>query len=98
MVSYPFVAIAQLFFISKFGLSFSEANIANVLTYVTQILSPFFGLMIERTGFRMSWALTGILLMFGAHVLFLFFNGIFYIPFIANAIIGISNICFEAAI
>ena len=96
MVSYPFVAIAQLFFISKFGLSFSEANVANVLTYATQILSPFFGLMIDRTGFHMSWALTGILLMFGAHVLFLFSNGIFYIPFVANAIIGISNSCFAA--
>ena len=53
----------------------------------------FFGLMIDRTGFYMSWALTGILLLFGAHVLFLFSNGIFYIP---NAIIGISNCCFAA--
>ena len=98
VVCYPFIAVAQLFFTSKFGLSFSEANVANVVTYVTQILSPFFGLMIERTGFHMSWALMGYILIFGAHVLFLFSNGIFYIPFVANAIIGISNSCFEAAI
>ena len=95
---FPFVAIAQLFFISKFELSVSEADIANVVTYATQILAPFFGLMIDWTGFHMSWALTGILLMFGAHVLFLLSNGLFYIPFIANAIIGISNCCFFAVI
>ena len=95
---FPFVAIVQLFFISKFGLSINEADIANVVTYATQILSPFFGLMIDWTGFHMSWALTGILLMFGAHVLFLFSNGLFYIPFVTNAIIGISHSCFNAAI
>ena len=95
---FPFVAIAQLFFTSKFGLSVSEANVANVVTYATQILSPFFGLMIDWTGFHMSWALMGIVLMFGAHVLFLFSIGIFYIPFVSNAIIGISDSCFNAAI
>ena len=98
VVFYPFVAIAQLFFTSKFGLSVSEADIANVVTYATQILSPFFGLMIDRTGFHMSWALMGYILMFGAHVLFLLSNGLFYIPFVANAIIGISHSCFNAAI
>ena len=78
--------------------SVSEADIANVVTYATQILSPFFGLMIDRTGFHVSWALMGIILMFGAHVLFLLSNGLFYIPFVANAIIGISHSCFNAAI
>ena len=34
--------------------------------------------------------------MFGAHVLFLLSNGLFYIPFVTNAIIGVSNSCFAA--
>ena len=90
---FPFVAIAQLFFTSKFGLSVSKADIANMVTYATQFLSAVFGLMIDWSGFHMTWALMGILLMFGAHFLFLFSNGLFYIPFVANAIIGVSNCC-----
>ena len=94
---YPFIAVAQLFYTSKFGLSVNQANIANVITYAVQIFSPLFGLMIDLTGFHMFWGLIAALPMLGAHVLLLLSNGSFYIPFVASSVIGISHSCYCAA-
>ena len=95
---FPFVAIAQIFFTSKFGLSVSEANIAGLLTYAIPVTAPLFGLIIGWTGFNVYWGLLGITMMFGAHVLFFLSNGAYYVPFIANSIIGLSHSCFNTAI
>ena len=94
---FPFVAIAQMFFTSKFGLSVNEANIASLVTYIIPIIAPLFGLIISWTGFNVSWGLLGIVLTFGAHSLFLLSNGASYVPFIANSIIGLSFSCFNTA-
>ena len=88
---FPFVSISQVYFVSKYGLSVNQANLAMVLTYVFPVFAPFFGLLIDRTGCNIYWGLTGMLLSLLAHLIFISSQpGVSYPPFIANTFIGMS--------
>lgn len=96
---FPFVTTSQLFFVSKFGLSPEQANTAVIISYGIPLISPIIGILMDRTGGYVCWALLGGLnLLFGAHLLFGLSSSQFFIPFIGNTIIGLSYICFNTAI
>lgn len=98
-VFYPFVAVGQVFYLSKFGLNTNLANVANTLSYVVPIVaSPIFGLMIDWIGFHTYWELISFILYIGAHILVVLSVSSMYIPFIVTIINGLSYSIFYTAI
>ncbi len=95
---FPFVAIAQIFLGSKFGLTVDHANTASLLIFVIPIGAPLFGVLINWTGYNIYWSLAGILVAFSAHFLYLLSNGAWFIPFVANSVLGLSFGCVNTAL
>ena len=95
---FPFVAIAQVFLRSKYGLSVNYANIADLLIFMVPIGAPIFGAIINWTGFNVYWSLAGILVACSAHLLYLLSNGAWFVPFLANSILGLSFGCVNTAL
>ncbi len=95
---FSFVTTSQLFFVSKFNLSLKMANIATIVSYTLPVIAPIIGILIDGTGYYISWGLFGGFgVLFGGHLLFCFSSGLHFIPFIGNAIIGLSYISFNTA-
>ena len=98
-VFFPFVAVGQVFYISKFNLSTNLANVANMLSYVIPIVvSPIFGLMIDWIGFHEHWELASFILYIGSHILVVLSDSSVYIPFIVTVINGVSYSIFNTAV
>lgn len=67
----------RLFFERKFDLSPQHANTVNSMVYLlSAILSPFFGILIDKTGRNVTWVIISILTTIGSHFIlaFTFFN------------------------
>ena len=95
---FPFVATAQVFFISKFGLSTGLVSIAETLVYVASMMCLFTGVLINWTGFNVLWGLLGLLIAISVHVLFFASGAVFFVPFVADILLGLSHSCFNTAI
>ena len=96
---FTFITVSQLFYISKFHLSAGMANIVTIVTYSMTLIGPVIGIIIDKTGYYVSWALfCGFGLIFGSHLFFGLSTDDYYIPFIGNTIIGISYAFFNTAI
>ena len=85
---FPFVATAQVFFISKFGLSTGLVSIAETLVYVASMMCLFTGVLINWTGFNVLWGLLGLLIAISVHVLFFASGAVFFVPFCCRHIAG----------
>ena len=94
---FPFVAIAQMFLRSKFGLSIDFANSLDLLIFLIPIGTPLLGMLINYTGFNVYWSFGGILVAFSAHLLYLLSSRSWFIPFIANSLLGMSFGCVNTA-
>ncbi len=67
------------------------ANIVNIVTYSMALIGPVIGIIIDKTGYYVSWALfCGLGLIFGSHLFFGLSTDDYYIPFIGSAIFGIG--------
>ena len=95
-VLYAFQGIAQFYFVSKFGLYESQANLANALSILIPIASPCFGIIIHLVGFDMYWGLSGLALLLGSHVMLAVCNGNVAYPYIASSMIGLAHCMFDA--
>ncbi|KAJ0181914.1 hypothetical protein K1T71_002636 [Dendrolimus kikuchii] len=85
---FPFIALGKLFFERKFDFLPREANNVNSMVYLlSAALSPFFGILIDKTGRNMMWIIMSIITTLGAHFMlaFTFFN-----PYIGVITLGIS--------
>jgi MFS family permease len=87
---FSFISIAQIFFVQKYNLAISEANIANSLIFGATILAaPVVGLIVDKVGFNMAWVIGGILITLATHII-LEISFQFYIPFIASIFFSLS--------
>lgn len=69
--------IFRLFFERKFDFLPQEANNVNSMVYfLSAALSPFFGILIDKTGRNVTWVIISIVTTIGAHFMlaFTFFN------------------------
>lgn len=85
---FPFIALGKLFFERKFDFSPQDANTVNSMVYLlSAALSPFFGILIDKTGRNVTWVIISIVLTLCGHFLmaFTFFN-----PYIGVILLGIS--------
>ncbi|XP_063376320.1 major facilitator superfamily domain-containing protein 1-like [Cydia fagiglandana] len=85
---FPFIALGKLFFERKFDFLPQDANTANSMVYLlSAALSPFFGVLIDKTGRNVMWVIISNVSTIGAHCLlaFTFFN-----PYIGVVLLGIS--------
>ncbi|KAL1491655.1 hypothetical protein ABEB36_012219 [Hypothenemus hampei] len=85
---FPFIGVAQGFFIKRFHLSDQEANNASSLIYlVSGIASPLTGILIDKCGLNILWILISTSFTIIAHLLlgFTSFN-----PYIGVVILGLS--------
>ncbi|CAG9099040.1 unnamed protein product [Plutella xylostella] len=85
---FPFIALGKLFFERKFAFLPQDANTANSMVYfISAALSPFFGILIDKTGRNVMWVILSIISTIGAHFLlaFTFFN-----PYIGVSVLGVS--------
>lgn len=85
---FPFIASAQLLYISKYGLSSSWANACNSLVYLmSAVLSPILGYIVDRTGRNLFWLMGSITTTIISHALLAF---LYVHPVAANILMGIS--------
>lgn len=67
----------RLFFERKFDFIPQDANNVNSMVYfLSAALSPFFGILIDKTGRNVTWVIVSIVTTIGAHFMlaFTFFN------------------------
>ncbi len=94
-----FVANGQVLFISKYGLSITEASIANTIIYFGVVLiNPFIGLLINTSQYHILWCIAGIMLSIGSNLLVLCTSLMKPIPFIVGCINAVSFSLFITAI
>lgn len=75
--NYILLLCYRLFFERKFDFSPQDANNVNSMVYLlSAALSPFFGILIDKTGRNMTWVIISIVTTIGAHCMlaFTFFN------------------------
>lgn len=97
-IFFPFVAVGQVYYLSKFGLTVSMANVANMLTYSVTIAAPLLGLIVDWTGFLIYWGLSSFVLSIGAHLLLVVTLGSSFIPFVVTSINGMSYSIMDTAV
>ena len=88
---FPFVDIAQVFFIRKYRVSVNNVSILEALIYLASLVCPITGVIINWTGYNLYWGLGGLLVMLSVHLLFLLSNGVILYPYIGNVLLGFSH-------
>ncbi len=94
---FPFVGIAQVFFIRKYGLPINMVSLSETLIYLTALVSPASGAIINWTGYNLYWSLGGLHLTMIVHLLFLLSNRLYYLPFVGSALFGFSHSIYNTA-
>ncbi|XP_065202865.1 major facilitator superfamily domain-containing protein 1-like [Planococcus citri] len=84
----PFVALGKVFFERKYDLPADQANFVNsILFFVSSVLSPFLGLIVDKFGKNVSFVFVSLLITIASHMMlgFTFIN-----PYISMCIMGVS--------
>ncbi|XP_041985206.1 major facilitator superfamily domain-containing protein 1-like [Aricia agestis] len=85
---FPFIALAKVFFERKYDLSPQDANTVNSMVYfISAGLSPFFGILIDKTGRNVMWVTLSIITTVASHSLLAF---TFINPYLGVVCLGIS--------
>ncbi|CAH4005242.1 unnamed protein product [Pieris brassicae] len=85
---FPFIALGKLFFERKFDFNPQEANTVNSMVYfLSAALSPFFGILIDKTGRNVMWVILSIITTIGSHFLLAF---TFVNPYVGVMSLGVS--------
>ncbi|KAF7990761.1 hypothetical protein HCN44_000566 [Aphidius gifuensis] len=85
---FPFIAMGKVFFMRKYGLDDDDANTVNGLLYlISGLVSPFSGIIIDKTGKNVFWVFISIFGTMVSHgmLAFTFIN-----PYICMITMGIS--------
>ena len=88
---FPFVDIAQVFFIRKYRVSVNNVSTLQALIYLASLVCPITGVIINWTGYNLYWGLVGLFGMLSVHLLFLLSNGVILYPYIGNVLLGLSH-------
>ena len=99
-IAFSSTANAPLFLMSKYDFSAIHANFANSLSYSSAIIiSPFIGLLIDKTGYNLLWVTLGISLIILLNTVYIMSrNGDTFVPFLAAALFSLSYCFFGTAI
>ena len=93
------VSIGELYYVRKYGISLTMANLINGLVYFIPIfLSPILGLIIDRIGFNPMWTLLSISIGIFHHLFFAFSGHGSAIPYVASICGGISYSLFTVSL
>ena len=93
------VSIGELYYVRKYGISLTMANLINGLVYFIPIfLSPILGLIIDRIGFNPMWILLSICIGIYHHLFFAFSGHGSAIPYVASICGGISYSLFTVSL
>ncbi|XP_032529860.1 major facilitator superfamily domain-containing protein 1-like [Danaus plexippus] len=85
---FPFIALGKMFFERKFDFMPQDANTVNSMVYLlSAALSPFFGILIDKTGRNVTWVILSIVTTIGSHFLLAF---TFINPYVGVMSLGIS--------
>lgn len=85
---FPFIALGKLFYERKFDFSPQDANNVNSMVYLlSAALSPFFGILIDKTGRNVMWVIISNVTTIASHFMLAF---TFYNPYIGVMILGVS--------
>ncbi|XP_071798921.1 lysosomal dipeptide transporter MFSD1-like [Asterias amurensis] len=85
---FPFIGIGLVFFEEKYELSAASAGIVNSLVYfISAGASPFFGLVVDKTGRNVFWITLGTVITLACHMMLAF---TFISPFIVMSIMGVA--------
>ncbi len=81
-VSFQSTANAPLFFVSKYNLAVTNANLANSFSYGFIVFTtPFIALLIDWLGYNFIWAFAGILLAIVSKGIYIMSDSTAYIPY-----------------
>lgn len=81
----------RVFLMDKYGVSSSEANILNSLVYLLSAgVSPFLGILVDKTGLNLMWLNMGTVLTLVAHAMLAFMGQTIFIPYLAMVIMGVA--------
>ena len=93
------VSIGELYYVRKYGISLTMANLINGLVYfIPIVLSPILGLIIDRIGFNPMWILLSISIGIFHHLFFAFSGHGSAIPYVASICGGISYSLFTVSL
>lgn len=85
---FPFIGLGQVFFERKFDFTPSSANAVNSIVYViSAIVSPFFGLLVDKVGRNILMVFIAIVFTIGSHALLTF---TFINPYVGMITMGVS--------
>jgi nitrate/nitrite transporter NarK len=88
---FPFIGLAVIFLMEKYGYEAKEANIINSLVYIiSAVASPFLGVLVDKTGLNLFWLNLGILLTLGAHAMLAFLPALPWLPYMAMVLMGVA--------
>ena len=96
---YSFLPTLQHFLQQKYSYTGLKADFVSTVTFaVCAIGYPFVGIFIDWTGYKMSWSVLVFVLAITSHCLYAFSGPHFIIPFICNALFGLSLILFNCSL
>lgn len=85
---FPFVSLAQAFFIEKFHFTNQDANyIIGLIYLVSAPASPILGLVIDKTGRNITWVLISVVISIGCYAVLNFTDAN---PYIAITVLGVA--------
>ena len=95
-----FTAIGSMFFVNKYNLSLTTANLANSLSYASVVfITPLIGLLIDLLGYNLVWGLGGIFLAIISQILYVVgTEKNIFIPFLSAGLSSFSYTLFGSAI
>ena len=98
-VSYQSTANAPLFFVSKYNLAVTNANLANSFSYSFIIFTtPVIALLIDWLGYNFVWAFAGLLLAIVSNGIYIISDSTAYIPYCSAIVNSFAITLFSTAI
>jgi MFS family permease len=88
---FPFIGLAVIFLMEKYGYEAKQANLINSLVYIiSAAVSPVLGILVDRTGLNLFWLNLGILFTLGAHAMLAFLGTATWLPYFAMVLMGVA--------
>ena len=99
MGMFPFLSIAPVFFEQKYAYQSAVVSVAlGIALYLPAILFPFMGLLVDWTGNKVLWGISGVAGVLFTDALYAFTTGTaYFLPFLGSALYGLSYGLYNAA-
>ena len=96
---FSFLTITQSFLMQKYNYGIVTANLVNSLTFlVSMITFPVLGIVIDWTGYKMSWGVSAVLTSLVAHYIYTFSGPKHFVPFLCTVVLALSFAIFNCSV